>query len=122
MKTPFEGVVGKSVELRMIEFMLPLGDVEMSILDFVEFTGIGRRNVNIVVNKFERWGIFELVPGCEAKYKINLDSPIVVAINEMNEAIIGLMLSGGVRKYPKKYCNVCGNEIGDIDQFPTARL
>lgn len=122
MKTPFEGVVGKSIELRIIEFMLPLEGVEMSVSDFVEFTGVGRKAVSVVVNKFERWGIFELVPGCEAKYIINPNSPIVMAIDEMNNAIIGLMVFGEVKKHPKRYCRLCGGEIDDIGQYPKARL
>lgn len=89
MATPFEGLLGNTIELRIIEFLLPFQDLEFNITELVEESGVSKPSVIKVISKFKEWKMVRSndLNGVE-HYSINPDSPYVKIIERFNTAII----------------------------------
>lgn len=92
MERPFEGLLGNTCEMRLIEFLLPLEGISFNITELTEEAGISRVTVGKIVKKFVTWNVLKTHPGRNTEYSINNDSPIVRSINVMNNALIAEML------------------------------
>ncbi len=92
MNRPFEKVLGNTCEMRLLEFLLPLSDMEFNITELAEETGVSRVTVGRVVKKFVTWEILNRSTGKIPMYSINPESPIVKSIEILNNSIIELML------------------------------
>lgn len=90
MNKPFEGILGNSSELKMIEYLLPLDEIEFNITELSKDVGISRPTTTEIVNKFVKWGILKLTrtTGNMTYYSINYKSPIVKSIEQLNNTII----------------------------------
>lgn len=90
MSKPFEGLLGNNSELRMIEYLLPLKDVELSVNEMAKDIGISKIIVDRNVKKFVKWGVMNLTRTTEviSYYSINSESPIVKCIEQFNNALI----------------------------------
>lgn len=90
MNKPFEGLLGNSSELKMIEYLLPLDEIEYDITELSKDVGISRPTTTEIVNKFVKWGILKLTrtTGNMTYYSINNKSPIVESIEQFNNTLI----------------------------------
>lgn len=90
MNKPFEGLLGNSSELKMIEYLLPLDEIEYDITELSKGVGISRLTTTEIVNKFVKWGILKLTKttGNMTYYSINNKSPIVESIKQFNNTLI----------------------------------
>jgi len=93
MRKPFDGVLGNSSELRLLDFLLPLQDIEFNITDLAEEVKGNRVTVTKVVKKFVEKDILKArrVPPV-TYYSLNYDSPIVQWFQDGNNLFIEMML------------------------------
>lgn len=90
---PFEGVLGNNCELRLIQFLLPLGGIDFNIMELAEEVKMSRVTAIKVVKKFVDWGLLlKRRRGNATYYSINMQSPIVASIQIFNNALIEVML------------------------------
>lgn len=92
MARPFEGLFGNTCELRILEFLLPLSDMEFNVTELAEEAGVSRVTAGRVVKKFVAWGLLNVGAGKVPLYSINTDSSIVRRIDDLNNALIEKML------------------------------
>jgi hypothetical protein len=92
MKTndrPFEGLLGNTVELRVLERLIASPEAEFNVAELSVMTGVHRDSASKVINKFLRWNV--LVRTTKGKmdfYRLNSDEPLVKSINAMNDSLI----------------------------------
>ena len=92
MARPFEGLFGNTCELRILEFLLPLSDMEFNITELAEEAGVSRVTAGRVVKKFVACGLLNVGAGKVPLYSINTDSSIVRRVDDLNNALIEKML------------------------------
>lgn len=92
MARPFEGLFGNTCELRILEFLLPLSDMEFNVTELAEEAGVSRVTAGRVVKKFVSWGLLNVGTGRVPLYSINTSSSIVRYIDDLNNALIEKML------------------------------
>ena len=90
MAGPFEGILGGNCELKILEFLLPLEDMDFNITELAEEAEVSRPTANRVVKKFVEWGIMKISQrrGGNDYYQIDPNSPFVIAIENFNNTII----------------------------------
>ncbi len=92
MKTkdrPFEGLLGNTVELRVLERLIASPETEFNVAELSNMTGVHRDSASKVINKFLRWNV--LVRTTKGKmdfYRLNSDEPSVISINALNDSLI----------------------------------
>lgn len=87
MNVPFEGLLGNSEELRMLEFLLPLNDIEFSAEELSK--EIRAKNVSKVIDKFVDYGVLKTITKeNKVYYAINQQSQIVKIVVQLNNSII----------------------------------
>lgn len=92
MKTndrPFEGLLGNTVELRVLERLIASPGTEFNVAELSNMAGVHRDSASKVINKFLRWNM--LVRTTKGKmdfYKLNSDEPLVISINALNDSLI----------------------------------
>ena len=92
MQKPFEGILGNSSELRLLEYLIPLSGIEFNVSELAEETGISRPTLTKIVKKFSENGILLARGGQITHYSINSDSPLVKTMEQLNTIIIEAML------------------------------
>jgi hypothetical protein len=96
MKTndrPFEGVLGNTVELRVLERLIASPGTEFNVAELSAMTGVHRDSASKVINKFLKWNV--LVRTTKGKmdfYRLNSDELLVISISAMNDALIMQMI------------------------------
>lgn len=95
MARPFEGVLGNTCELRLLESLLPLDDMGFNVTELSEEAGVSRVTAGRVVKKFVEWGILNADNRKVTNYSLNRSSPIVRSLESLNNALIGRMLGEG---------------------------
>ncbi len=90
MSKPFEGLFGNNSELRIIEYLLPLKDIEFSINELAKDVGISKIIADRNIKKFVKWGLLSLTrtTGTTSYYSVNDKSPILKCIEQFNNALI----------------------------------
>ena len=89
MSGPFEGVLGNSSELRMLEYLLPLEGIDFNITELAEEIGVSRVTVTRIVKNFVELGVLNSKKTSRITYYgINPDSPIVKNIDQLNNILI----------------------------------
>lgn len=93
MSEPFGKILGNTVELRLLEFLMSVPRDDFSISELERVTGVSRTSVDKVIKKFTGWEITKEVTrrGNMKMYAINLESPIVKAAYTLNGAIMEKM-------------------------------
>lgn len=90
---PFEGLLGNNCELRMLEYLLPLEGMDFNITELAEEVGVSRVTATRIAKKFVEWGILNSVKRANAAYySIDLESPIVKNIEQLNNILIETIL------------------------------
>lgn len=92
MPRPFEGILGNTCELRLLEFLLPLEGMEFNITELSEEVGVSRVTVGRVVKKFVAWKILNVNNRKIPRYSINPSSSVVKALETMNNALIARII------------------------------
>lgn len=87
---PFEGILGHTVELRIMERLIASPDVEFNITELAEMAGVHRDSASLVIQKFLRWNMLTLTSrkGNVDRFKLNPEEPLVTFFTAFNEAII----------------------------------
>lgn len=87
-KGPFEGILGNTIELRVIEHLLCLPSKDFNISELARSAGVSRPAADRVAKKFARWGIVEALPkrGNMIFYRLNEKSHFVISIHSFNES------------------------------------
>jgi hypothetical protein len=90
----FEKIFGNTVELRLMEFFLPLNDVVLNIEEIGHYIKAKPDATKKAVETFVEWGILVPAEDCEIPcYKIDPKSSIVGAVVALNNAIIERLLT-----------------------------
>ena len=90
---PFEGLLGNTSELRLLEHLMSLSRFDFNISELSRVSGVTRPPVDKVVKKFADWGVVEVLSrrGNMTFYKLNEDSLIVQTMVAFNNALIESM-------------------------------
>ncbi|HUW67464.1 MAG TPA: winged helix-turn-helix domain-containing protein [Candidatus Nanoarchaeia archaeon] len=90
---PFEGLLGNNCELRMLEYLLPLDGMDFNITELAEEVGVSIDTTTRIAKKFVKWGILTSEKRANAAYySINLESPIMKNIEQLNNILIETIL------------------------------
>ncbi|HQI67614.1 MAG TPA: winged helix-turn-helix domain-containing protein [Methanothrix sp.] len=94
MAKPFEGLLGDSSELRLIQFMLPSKGLEFNISELARGAGVSRQTLVHIVKKLVKWNLLRISSkhGNANYYALNEDSGFVEAFESLNNRIIEQML------------------------------
>jgi len=94
MAKPFEGILGNSCELRTIEFLLPLKEMEFNITELGDEIGVTWPTISKTIKKFVEYGVMKVA--CERNgtkyYQIDESSPFVLLFENLNNLLIEHML------------------------------
>jgi hypothetical protein len=117
MTAPFEGVFGDTSELRVIQFLLPLKDLEFNISELARGTGISRQTMVSVMRKLAKWNVLKLTNrhGNANYYAINEDSGFVEAFESLNNCIVEQILGeeelGSIANYAHEHAKIPISEV-----------
>jgi len=94
MLRPFEGLIGNSGELKLLQFLLPLKDMEFNISELALEADVSRPVTDRVVKKFVKYGIMKEAGrrGRATYYQLNEESSFVSVFENFNNLIIEQML------------------------------
>ena len=94
MPMSFEGLLGNSCELKLIEFLMPLKDMEFNLTEFAEEVSVSRPTVDRIVKKFVKWGLMKVAHthGKTKYYSLNEDSGFVRVFEELNNRLVEQIL------------------------------
>lgn len=87
-KGPFEGILGNTIELRVIEHLLCFPTKDFNISELARSAGVSRPAADRVAKKFAMWKIVETLPkrGNMTFYRLNEKSQFVSSIHTFNES------------------------------------
>ena len=93
MKTlnrPFEGILGNTKELRVLERLIASPKMEFNPTTLGRMTGVSRDSAIKTIEKLTIWNIivFSNRKGNMDFYKLNEEEPMVIALNAFNDSII----------------------------------
>lgn len=95
---PLEGILGNTVELRLLEFLLPLKDISYNAIELAGYIDASVARTVKAADNMARWDILKVSRNSEPRqlrntlYAINPESKIVKAILELDNAIIETIL------------------------------
>jgi len=115
MKTndrPFEGVLGNTAELRVLERLIASPNTEFNVTELSYMTGVHRDSASKVINNFLRWNVLlRTTKGKMDFYRLNCDEPLVVSINAFNDSLI-------MQMFPEVKADAEGQEDGSKVSLP----
>jgi predicted transcriptional regulator len=118
MAEPFEKLFGDTSELRVIESLIPKRDYNFNITEIAEESNISRQAAIPVVKKFLEWEMIKIDSkrGNANYYKINEDSELIKAFNNINKYIIKKIIGDGQQiafaLSPQAPCNPLTSTLG----------
>jgi len=94
MELPFEGLLGDTPELRLIQFLLPMNECEFNTSDLVNGAKVSRKELNRAIRKLMNWNIVRIVRkrGNVKYYSLNKNSCFITIFEDLNNCIIEKML------------------------------
>lgn len=99
---PFEDILGNTYKLRIIEFMLPLNDIEYSIEELSKTLNISEKNIRTALLTFYKWKMFNRTVSNNIElYSINKNSQIMNTLQDFNLAIIDLIINNDLEQTDK---------------------
>ena len=89
MTQPFEGILGNSCELRILEFLLGLDDLEFNVSELAEEVGVSRPTATRVVKKFTDWSLMKATAKKRGVtyYTLDNESPFVTLLEDLNNLL-----------------------------------
>ena len=114
MEKPFEGILGNSCELQVIDYLLALPNFDFNISELSRKMGVSRSSIDRIIKKFVRWNILKITAkrGNVIFYQINKNSEIVRVMYNLNNGIINLILGETTEKVPDIFERAL--RLGDI--------
>ncbi len=90
-ETPFEGILGNSVELRLLEHLMALPRMTFNVTELAKKAEVSRQSTSRVLKKLLTWRLLKVAAqhGNMKFYALDLDSPTVRSLYLFNEALIG---------------------------------
>lgn len=103
---PFEGVFGDTTELKVIQFLLPLSDLEFNISEISRSIGVSRQTLVPVIKKLTKWNVLKIVSrhGNAKYYAMNRDAGIIEAFENLNNYVTEQMLGEETLSQIDQYC------------------
>jgi predicted transcriptional regulator len=94
MTEPFEGILGNSAELRLLEFLLPLREMEFNISELAEESEASRPTIQKTVTRLVGFGVMKISrkSGPVKYYRLDEASPFVSLLENLNNVLIERML------------------------------
>ncbi len=89
MVMPFEGLLGSSCELRVIEFLLPLKGLEFNLTELAEEVNVSRPTADRIVKKLMKWGLVKVASthGRTKYYSLNENSDFIEVFENLNNRL-----------------------------------
>ena len=90
VEPPFEGILGSTVELRLLDYLLSLPKMDFNVTELARQALVSRESTHRVMKKLLQWQLLRPTDrrGNMTFYSIDLESPIVQSLYGFNEAII----------------------------------
>lgn len=87
---PFEGLLGNSCELKIIEYLLPLRGMEFNLTELAREVNISRPTADRIVKKFVNWGLMDVtsVYGKTKYYALNENSGFIDVFENLNNRLV----------------------------------
>lgn len=87
---PFEGILGNSSALRILEFLLPREDLEFNIQELADQVGVSWPTAHKVIEKYLKWKILKEAQerGNAMYYELNKESPFFILFEDFNNLVI----------------------------------
>jgi hypothetical protein len=87
IEKPFEGVLGNTVELRVMERLIASPRMEFNIADLSRMVDVHRDSASKAIQKLLKWNLLiKLEHG--PRFRLNEEEPMVVAMKAFNDSII----------------------------------
>ena len=105
MPAPFEGLLGNTCELRLVQFFLPVKELEYNISEMAREIGMSRQAVEPVVKKLTKWGVLKVAQkhGNAYYYALNEKSGFIEVFENLNNRIIERMLGDEILEQVAQY-------------------
>jgi DNA-binding transcriptional regulator GbsR (MarR family) len=90
MNRPFEGILGNTIELRIVERLIASPNATFNPTDLARMTGISRDSATKAIKKLNEWNVMSFVKrkGNMDLYMLNSDEPMVMSLKAFNDSII----------------------------------
>lgn len=87
---PFEGLMGNTCNLRVIEYLLPLKNTKFNEKDLIEDIGVSKPTIIKAIRKFTEYELIKKVEqvGNSIYYKVNSASPFIPLFEDVDNLII----------------------------------
>lgn len=94
MVKPFDGLLGDTKELQILDFLLQMESFSFNITELERDAGVSRPTATRIIRMFKEYGLvkIERTEGRTAYYKIDSESPFVHHIEGINNCLIESML------------------------------
>ena len=87
---PFEGILGNTCELRLLEYLMSMPNFDFNITEISNVSGVSRQSTDKVIKKFLEWNIVTITRrvGNMSLYQLDIRSPFVNLMYGFNNDII----------------------------------
>lgn len=104
-REPFEGILGKSVNVRLLDFLIAHPFDSYSVKELSEFSEISRTAVYEILPEFLRFGILKEVRkiGGITMYQTNLESEVIKAILRLNTSLVDVIAKESIETEGENY-------------------
>ena len=104
-REPFEGILGKSINVRFLDFLIAHPFDSYSVKELSEFSEISRTAIYEILPEFLRFGILKEVRkiGGIKMYQTNLESEVIKAILRLNMALVNAIAKETIQAEGEKY-------------------
>ncbi len=104
-RKPFEGVMGMSSNVRLIDFLMAHPFDSYSIKELSEFSGVSRTKIYDILPLLLRFGILKKVRdiGSITMYQTDLSSDVTKAIIKLNSSILDVVVDEELEENEEAY-------------------
>mgnify|MGYP000990771578 CR=1 FL=1 len=90
---PFEGVLGNTVQLKLLQYLMSTPRLDFNITELKRVTRVSRPSVDRTVKNFVQWGIVRETGkrGNMTFYAINEESQLVISMRRFNNGLMEIM-------------------------------
>jgi len=91
---PFEGILGNSSEVKIIEHLMSCPHFEFTINDIMEQVGVSRPSASEVIKKFIKWNMVIKTKevGNTRFYQLNDRSGLAILLTDFSDELIRLII------------------------------
>ena len=90
---PFEGVLGNTVQLRLLQHLMSTPRLDFNITELQRITKVSRSSVDRTIKNFVQWGMVRETGrrGNMTFYAINEESQLVRSMRQFNNSLMEIM-------------------------------